>query len=336
MPNDTIVDIYCHIAPEKFFQEMNRIAPRLGNIAARLRGVKKLFDLDERFREMDQFGDYRQIISLPNPPIEDFAPGAVGLELARIGNDAMAELCARHPQRFPTFVAALSLTDVAGSVAEARRAVKELHAGGVQIFTNVAGRPLDEGAFDPIFATMAELDLPIWLHPARTASMTDYPAEPKSRFEMWWCFGWPYETSVAMVRMVFNGLLDRYPKLKIITHHLGGMIPFYDGRIGPGLQVLGSRTSDEDYSKVLSSLKRPHLDYMHDFYGDTALFGGGIHAVRCGLEFFGADHVVFATDTPLGPIAPTIDVIRRLDVSDGDRRKIFSGNAERLLKLKLS
>jgi predicted TIM-barrel fold metal-dependent hydrolase len=329
MANDTIVDIYCHIAPEKFFQEMNRIAPRLGNIAARLRGVKKLFDLDERFREMDQFGDYRQIISLPNPPIEDFAPGAVGLELARIGNDAMAELCARHPRRFPNFVAALSL-------AEARRAVKELHAGGVQIFTNVAGRPLDEGAFEPIFATMAELDLPIWLHPARTASMTDYPAEAKSRFEMWWCFGWPYDTSVAMVRMVFNGLLDRYPKLKIVTHHLGGMIPFYDGRIGPGLQVLGSRTSDEDYSNILPSLKRPHLDYMHDFYGDTALFGGGIHAVRCGLEFFGADHVVFATDTPLGPIAPTIDTIRRLDVSDGDRRKIFSGNAERLLKLKLS
>jgi predicted TIM-barrel fold metal-dependent hydrolase len=336
MANDTIVDIYCHIAPEKFFQEMNRIAPRLGNIAVRLRGVKKLFDLDERFREMDQFGDYRQIISLPNPPIEDFAPGAVGLELARIGNDAMAELCARHPQRFPTFVAALSLTDVAGSVAEARRAVNELHAGGVQIFTNVAGRPLDEGAFEPIFATMAELDLPIWLHPARTASMTDYPAEPKSRFEMWWCFGWPYDTSVAMVRMVFSGLLDRYPRLKIITHHLGGMIPFYDGRIGPGLQVLGSRTSDEDYSKVLPSLKRPHLDYMHDFYGDTALFGGGIQAVRCGLEFFGADHVVFATDTPLGPIAPTIDTIRRLDIADGDRRKIFAGNAERLLKLKLS
>jgi len=336
MANDTIVDIYCHIAPEKFFQEMNRIAPRLGNIAARLRGVKKLFDLDERFREMDQFGDYRQIISLPNPPIEDFAPGAVGLELARIGNDAMAELCARHPQRFPTFVAALSLTDVTGSVAEARRAVKELHAGGVQIFTNVAGRPLDEGTFEAIFATMAELDLPIWLHPARTASMTDYPAEPKSRFEMWWCFGWPYDTSVAMVRMVFNGLLDRYPNLKIITHHLGGMIPFYDGRIGPGLQVLGSRTSDEDYSNILPSLKRPHLDYMHDFYGDTALFGGGIQAVRCGLEFFGAEHVVFATDTPLGPIAPTIDTIRRLDIADGDRRKIFAGNAQRLLKMNLS
>jgi uncharacterized protein len=336
MPRETIVDIYCHIAPEKFFQEMNRIAPRLGNIAARLRGVKKLFDLDERFREMDAFGDYRQIISLPNPPIEDLATGEIGLNLARIGNDAMAELCARHPQRFPTFVAALSLTDVAGSVGEARRAVKELGAGGVQIFTSVAGQPLDSGAFEPIFATMAELDLPIWLHPARTASMTDYPGEPKSRFEMWWCFGWPYDTSVAMVRMVFNGLFDRYPKLKVITHHLGGMIPFYDGRIGPGLQVLGSRTSDEDYSKVLSSLKRPHLDYLHDFYGDTALFGGGIHAVRCGLEFFGSDHVVFATDTPLGPIAPTIDTIKRLEIAAEDRRKIFVGNAERLLNKKLS
>jgi uncharacterized protein len=336
MANDTIVDIYCHIFPDKFFQEMNRIAPRLGNIAARLRGVKKLFDLDERFREMDQFGDYRQIISLPNPPIEDLADGEVGLNLARIGNDAMAELAARHPDRFPTFVAALSMTDVDGSVAEARRAVNELGAGGVQIFTSVAGRPLDEKAFEPIFATMAELDLPIWLHPARTASMPDYSKEQKSRFEMWWCFGWPYDTSVAMVRMVFCGLLDRYPRLKIVTHHLGGMIPYYDGRVGPGLAVLGARTTDEDYSKILPSLKRPHLDYLHDFYGDTALFGGGIHAVRCGLEFFGADHVVFATDTPLGPIAPTIETIKRLDIADGDRRKIFAGNAERLLKRKFS
>ena len=336
MAQETIIDIYCHIFPDAFFQEMNRIAPRLGNIGARLRGVKKLFDLDERFREMDQFGDYREIISLPNPPIEDFATGEVGLKLARIGNDAMAELCADHPARFPTFVAALSMTDVEGSAEEARRAVKELGAGGVQIFTNIAGRPLDDPAYESVFATMAELDQPIWLHPARTSAMPDYASEPKSRFEMWWCFGWPYDTSVAMVRMVFCGLLDRYPNLKIITHHLGGMIPFYDGRIGPGLQVLGSRTLDEDYSKVLPALKRPHLDYLHDFYGDTALFGGGIQAVRCGLEFFGSEHVVFATDTPLGPIAPTIARIRELDISEADRRKILAGNAERLLKRKLS
>src|SRR5437588_1567800 len=129
MANDTIVDIYCHIFPDKFFAEMNRIAPRLGNIGARLRGVKKLFDLEERFREMDQFGDYREIISLPNPPVEDLVQGEAGRNLARIGNDAMAELCARHPDRFPTFVAALALNDVEGSIKEARRAVNELGAG---------------------------------------------------------------------------------------------------------------------------------------------------------------------------------------------------------------
>ena len=133
--------------------------------------------------------------------------------------------------------------------------------------------------------------------------MPDYASEQKSRYEMWWCFGWPYETSVAMARLVFSGLFDRHPALKIITHHLGGgMIPFYDGRIGAGMEVLGSRTSDEDYSNVLKSLKRPHLDYFHDFYADTAMFGAG-YGLQCGLDFFGAEHVVFSTDAPLGPIA---------------------------------
>src|SRR5262252_390979 len=103
----TIVDIYCHIYPDRFFQEMTKAAPNLENIGKRLRGITKLFDLDARFKEMDQFGDYREIISLPNPAIEDIAPGATGMTLARIGNDAMAELVARHPERFPGFAAAL-------------------------------------------------------------------------------------------------------------------------------------------------------------------------------------------------------------------------------------
>ncbi len=329
-----IVDIYCHIFPERFFQEMTKVTPMLENLGKRMRSITKLFDLDLRFKEMDRFGEYRQIISLPNPAIEDIASPEVGLKLARIANDSMAELCQKYPKRFPAFAAALCLTDVKGSVAEARRAIKELGARGVQIFTHIAGRPLDDPEFDPIFATMAELDLPIWLHPARTAAMTDYPAEKKSRFELWWCFGWPYDTSVAMVRMVFCGLLDRYPKLKIITHHLGGMIPYYDGRVGPGLQVLGARTTDESYSKILPSLKRPHMDYLHDFYGDTAMFGGSAAATRCGLEFFGADRVVFATDTPFGPIAPTIKTVQQLALPPAEQHKLFCGNAEKLLNMK--
>jgi len=327
-----LIDIYCHIYPDRFFQEMTRLSPKLGNIGKRLRSVTKLFDLDARFREMDEFGDYKQIISLPNPPIEDIAEGDTAQALGRIGNDAMAELCARHRDRFPTFVAAVSLTDVDGAIKESKRAIDELGARGVQIFTNIAGRPLDVPEFHPFFAMMAEYDLPIWLHPARTASMPDYPAEEKSRYEMWWCFGWPYDTSVAMTRLVLSGLFDRHPGIKIITHHLGGMIPYYDGRVGPGLAVLGSRTSDEDYSQVLPSLKRPHLDYFHAFYGDTAMFGGR-YGLACGLDFFGPDHVVFATDTPLGPIRPTIESIDRLSLAPEERDKIMAGNAAKLLKM---
>jgi predicted TIM-barrel fold metal-dependent hydrolase len=327
-----LIDIYTHIYPDSFFREMTRVSPQLENLGKRLRSVTKLFDLDARFREMDEYGDYRQVISLPNPPIEDIAKGEVGLTLARIANDFMAELCARHPDRFPTFAAAVSLTDIDGSIAEAHRAIKELGARGIQIFTNIAGRPLDDPAFRPVFAALAAHDLPIWLHPVRTASMPDYPAEAKSRFEMWWCFGWPYDTSVAMARLVFSGVFDRHPKLKIITHHCGGMVPFYDGRVGPGLAVLGARTSDEDYSAILPSLARPHLDYFHDFYADTAMFGG-VHGIKCGFEFFGPDRAVFATDAPLGPIRPTIAAIDRLGLDAADRRKLFAGNAERLLNM---
>src|SRR5271165_3324554 len=121
-----LIDIYTHIYPDRFFREMTRVSPQLENLGKRLRTVTKLFDLDERFREMDAFGDYRQVISLPNPPIEDIAKGDTGLALARIANDSMAELCARHPDRFAGFVAALCLTDVMSSVEEAKRAINQL------------------------------------------------------------------------------------------------------------------------------------------------------------------------------------------------------------------
>jgi uncharacterized protein len=331
-----IIDIYTHIFPDRFFQELERGSPKLGNMGKRLRSVKKLFDLDARFREMDEIGNYRQIISLPNPPIEDIAEGEVAKNLARVANDSMADLCARHPDRFPAFAAAVSLDDVDAAMREADRAITTLGARGIQIFTNVAGRPLDDPRYAPVFTNLAKHDLPIWLHPARTASMPDYASEQKSRFEMWWCFGWPYETTIAMARLVFSGVFDRHPKLKIITHHLGGgMIPYFDGRIGPGMDVLGSRTIDEDYSKVLSSLMRPHLEYFHEFYADTAMFGGK-YGLPCGIEFFGADRVVFATDAPLGPIAKTLAVVDELGLDATTRRKIMVGNAERLMKMKLA
>jgi len=331
-----IIDIYTHIYPNAYYEAMNRIAPQLENLGKRMRQVTKLHDLDERFREMDAYGDYRQIISLPQPPIEAVSSPEAGPELARVANDAMAELVASHPDRFAGFVAAMCLHNMEATLAELHRAIDDLGAKGVQIFTNINGRPLDDPEFAPVFDAMAGYDLPIWLHPTRTADVTDYAAEPKSRFEMWWAFGWPYDTTVAMARLVFSGLFDRHPDIKIITHHLGGMAPYFAGRIDPGLSVLGARTTDEDYSNVLSSLKKPFAEYFKMFYGDTAM-GGGFEGTRCGLDYFGADHVVFATDAPVGgPITDMFQVIDRLGLEPETRDRICVGNAERLLKSKFN
>lgn len=329
-----MIDIYTHIFPGTFFDIFTKTSPKLGNIGARLKKVPALFDMDIRFRAMDAAGDgYQQIISLPNPPLEDVANEADARMLAAAANDAMAEICEKHRDRFPAFAAAISLHDVPTALEEIDRAINDLGAKGIQTFTNIAGKPLDLPEFEPIFKKMAEHDLPIWVHPARTAAdVTDYKSEKVSRYEMWWCFGWPYETSVAMCRIVFAGLYDKYPDLNIITHHCGGMIPYYDGRVGPGLAVLGERTMDEDYSNVLPSLKKPHLEYFKNFYGDTAMFGAAT-GLFAGIKFFGADHVVFSTDAPLGPINETIASVKSLELSDADLEKVMSGNAKRLLKL---
>ena len=219
---------------------------------------------------------------------------------------------------------------------------RDLGANGVEFYTNVKGRPLDDPEFEPVFKIMAETyDLPIWVHPVRPAHFADYADEDKSKYEIWWTFGWPYETSAFMARVVFAGYFDKYPNLKIITHHLGGMIPYFEGRVGPGWDQLGSRTSDEDLTGVLKGLRKPHLDYFKMFYADTAVFGS-VPATQCGLEFFGADNVVFSSDAPFDPeggpmyIRETIKILDGLDISDENRRKIYQGNAERLLKISLN
>jgi aminocarboxymuconate-semialdehyde decarboxylase len=317
---------------------MIEVAPNQKDIGKRVRSVPVIVDLEKRFRVMDQFEDYVQVICLPNPPLEVLGSPDVTSKLAQIANDGMAEYVAKYPDRFPGFIASLSLSNPDAALIELERAIKDLKAVGVQFFSNANGAPLDLPEFEPLFAKMADFDLPIWIHPARAANFPDYLTEKKSKYEIWWTFGWPYETSVAMSRIVFAGYFDKYPNLKIITHHLGGMIPYFEGRVGPGWDQLGSRTSDEDYTVILKQLKKRPLDYFKMFYADSAVFGS-VAATKCGLEFFGADNVLFASDSPFDPekgpgyIRETIKVIAELPISDTDRQKIFEGNAKKLLKL---
>ncbi len=333
------LDIFNHLFPKKFYERMLEVSPKGRDMQKRVREIPCIVDLDERFRIMDMFDDYAQVLSLPSPPIEVFGPPPLSTEMARLANDGFAKLVRKYPQRFPAFVASLPMNDPKGLLVEARRAIKELGAVGVQVFSNVNGRPLTAPETLPLFDLMAKLDRPIWLHPARGADVADYKGEKKSHYEIWWTFGWPYETSVAMAHIVFAGLFDKHPNLKIITHHLGAMVPYFEGRVGPGWDQLGSRTSDEDYYALLASLKKRPLDYFKMFYADTAVFGS-LEATKCGLKFFGPDKVLFASDAPFDPEKGsaytrwTIEIIDHLELSPAERHAIYEGNARKLLKLK--
>jgi predicted TIM-barrel fold metal-dependent hydrolase len=331
----TKIDIFNHIFPKAFFDKMLETVADKGKVKRWL-NIPFLVDLDDRFRKMDEFGDYRQILSLSAPPIEAMAGPEASPDLARLGNDGMAEYCQRYKDRFPGFIASLPLNNPEASLEELHRCMKDLKAVGVQLFSNVNGKPIDGPEYYPLFEAMAAYDKPIFLHPIRPPTVTDYASEKKSLYEIWWTFGWPYETSAAMARLVFTKLFEKLPNIKIIAHHMGGMIPFFEGRVGPGWDQLGSRTADEDYVSLLKSLKKRPIDYFRMFYADTALFGSA-SGTRCGMDFFGVDKVVFASDAPFDPeggpmyIRDTIKVIDELDISDDDRRKIYNGNACKLL-----
>ena len=335
------IDVFCHILPRSYATALESVdASNAANIRARIAGVPALIDLDLRKRQLEEFGeDYRQVISLPAPAPEELGPPEVSRRLARIGNEGLAELVAENPERFAGFVAAVPLNDVEAAISEIDHACGELGAVGVQTYTHVNGRPFDEPEFEPFFAKMAEVGRMIWVHPNRDASWADYPTETRSRYEMWWVFGWPYDTAVYQARLVFGGILERHPDLKVLIHHGGSMVPHFSGRVGPGLDQMGARTPPDRAEEVehYPLTARP-LDYFKRFYVDTALFGAQ-HALRCSLEFYGVERALFASDSPFDPekgpgyIRSTIANIEGLGLSASDLEAIYEGNARRVIGL---
>jgi aminocarboxymuconate-semialdehyde decarboxylase len=330
------IDAFSHILPRRYFDVMREHAAD-PKALTRWLNLPALHDVEARLRMMDEFGpDYQQVLTLSSPPIETIFGPEESPAMARLANEEMRALVDRHPSRFPAFVASLPLNDIEATLVELRYAVDELGAVGVQVFTNVNGVPLDDPRFAPIFAEMAGRDLPVWMHPARSAAAADYATEDRSQFEVWWALGWPYETSVAMSRMVFSGLLERHPNLAIVTHHMGAMIPYFEGRIRLGwADQFGSRTHGTEAAAILDGLSKTPIEYFRSFYADTALSGSAI-GTRCGLEFFGESHVLFASDCPFDPeggpmyIREMIRIIDALDITEEARALIYEGNLQRI------
>lgn len=335
------IDAFNHFFPKRLWDKMLVAEGAARDIGKRMRGVPCLYDLDERFRIMDMFKDknYTQILSLGMPPLEALGTPEQTAEYARLGTDGLAELVDKYPDRFAGYVASLPMNAPDAAVKEAERAFTQMHANGLQIYSNVNGAPLDDPQFFPIFDLAAKYDKPILLHPSRTADMADYKAESKSQYEIWWTFGWPYETSAAMARLVFSGIMDRLPTLKVLAHHMGAMVPYFEGRVGPGWDQLGKRTSDEDLTLVLKRLKKRPFDYFKEFYADTAVFGSRA-ATLCGLDFYPTEQVLFASDSPFDPergpgyIRDTIKVLESIEMPADKREKICFRNAQRLFNLR--
>jgi predicted TIM-barrel fold metal-dependent hydrolase len=332
------IDAYNHFFPKRYYDALLETPAGAKDLGKRVRGIPALSNLDERLRVVDMFPDYSQVLSLGLPPVERLWGPDKSPEMARIGNDGLAEIVAKHPDKFVGYSALLPMNAPDAAVKEAERALSA-GANAIQLATNANGLPLDEPQFWPIFEVIAKSGKPILLHPSRTRDMPDYPSEKHSKYEICSVLGWPYETGVTLARLVFSGIMDKYPDLKVIAHHLGGVIPYLEGRVGHSWDQLGSRTSDEDYGSLLKRLKKRPYDYFKDFYGDTAVEGARAATV-CGVDFFGADHVLFASDCPFdiekgpGYVRSTIAVIDALGLAPADKAKICHGNAERMFGIK--
>jgi predicted TIM-barrel fold metal-dependent hydrolase len=331
-----MIDIFNHFMPKAYMDRLGDLIPGHPVLTAFPR-LKTLWDLDARRKLLDEFGEMQHVLSLANPPPELIAPPDKSPDLVRFANDALAEICRKHPSQFPAFIASLPMNNVEASVEEVDRAVKELGARGVQVFTNVAGEPLSAKKFRPVFQRMAAHDLPVWVHPMRTAQFPDYASEKESQNEIWFSFGWPYETTACMTRLIYSGIFYELPGLKIVSHHMGGMIPFFSGKIKLGFRQIFSGPDGRNPTALEAGLKRPPVEYYKMLYADTAL--GEIAPTRCGHAFFGSEHCVFATDAPFDAeegrylTRNTISAVNALEISQAEKDAIFAGNARRLLKL---
>jgi predicted TIM-barrel fold metal-dependent hydrolase len=332
-----VIDVFNHFMPKPYLARLSELIP--GHIATTaFPRLATLVDVEARLRLIDAFDGLQQVLSLANPPLELVGGPNVTPDLAQLANDSLADICCRHPDRFPAFIAALPMNNIDAALAEIDRAVGQLGARGIQVFTNVAGRPLSAGEFRPLFRRMAEHDLPVWVHPMRGPNFPDYAAEQESEDEIWFSFGWPYETTACMTRLIYSGLLDELPSLKIITHHMGGMIPYFPVKINLGFRQIFFGTRDRNPLAEERGLKLRPIDYFKMLYADTAI-GGEEAPTRCGHAFFGTARCLFATDAPFdaeqgrGLIADTLHGVESLALPRAELDRILAGNARDLLRL---
>jgi len=327
-----VIDAYAHVFPMRLIEALAEVKPSKELAALRAQSPHN-FEHAARLAYMDEHGFDVQVLILARPPVWLGMNRSDIHRLSRVANDSIAEFAAQRPDRF-VGVGVLPVVD-AVMMEEFERIQGELGLKGVLIFSNIEGKPLDDESMWPLYERAAELDFPIWIHPQHA---NYYPWIGKDVLDR--VLAWPFDTSLAMARLVYGGVFERYPNIKFVTHHMGGMIPYFSARI-----AAFAETSSGEYAKLGlgqsgPSLTGSPLDHFRLFYNDC-ISNGSQDAVRLALNFFGADRILFGTDFPFGPDngerwpLDELRTIKTMPIDEADRAKILYGNAARLLKLPL-
>lgn len=316
-----VIDVYCH-----------HISRSVGKILDKLKyyGKGKEFeyppqnaDPEVRLRLMEKYGIDMQALTQTTPVLLGFNAEEAS-EICRLSNDDNYALCKAYPKKFVN-ICIISLLDMKSAMDELNRCINELDCRGVTISTNQNGKGLDSPEFYPFYEKLVEYDLPIFLHPTHWES---YPlVDMEKGWRMMHIFGWPFDTTQAVWRLIFGGVLDRFPTLKIVTHHLGAMLPFFSRRI------------EQNFNKFLRDKLPRHIsEYWKNIYGDTAT-DGTLASYPCGYAFFGPDRMMYGTDYPFGAedgedfIRSNLEGIKALNIPREEKEKILGENAKKLLKI---
>jgi uncharacterized protein len=304
------IDAFAHILTPKFIGEYRKINPAVEKRIEFL--TPPVVDLEIRLRLMSRYPDVLQMVTAANIPLETFAPEK-SEELAQIANDEMAELVLKYPDKFFGAAACLPMNNIDWALKEFERAVTKLKMNGCQIYSRIDGKSLDNPEYKPLYQMAAKFDVPIWIHPA-TYDKLDWDTG---------IFSWPYESTMAMYKLVMSGVFHELPNLKFIVHHSGAMVPFFGERVKWVLSLVPNK-----YPDLPGKFK--------NFYVDTAVYGN-TSALMCAYEYYGADHILFGTDAPLGPrwgmVEDTIASIERMTIPEEDKQKIFKYNAIKMFKM---
>jgi aminocarboxymuconate-semialdehyde decarboxylase len=302
--------------PFTFFSGEETKAYNAGHFAAL---VPKLTDPVQRLEDMDRMGVDLQALSVAPPQFYYWTDPVLGRKLARLQNDHLAELVAKHPDRFAG-LATVPLQDVDAAVAELDFAVTELGLRGVEICTNVNGLDLDDRRFRPFFARAAELGVVVLIHPhgfTQGERLMDYYLTN--------VIGNPLESTIAVTRMIHGGVLEELPDLRLCVVHGGGYLPFYASRMDHAWQ---ERPEGRHHIP-----DQPPSSYLRRIFVDSLVYDPAHLGFL--VQQMGADRVVVGTDYPydMGFYDPVGLVERTPGLSDDDRRRILGGNAAMLLDL---